>query len=67
MLLVFEDVTDRKQRERDAQMLTNEISHRTPLVRLPVPLQRGWPAGTSGPRNTSQSNFDIEMIPRWLA
>src|SRR6202162_140266 len=28
MLLVFEDVTDRKQRERDAQMLTNEISHR---------------------------------------
>jgi PAS domain S-box-containing protein len=28
MLLVFEDVTDRKQRERDARMLTNEISHR---------------------------------------
>jgi PAS domain S-box-containing protein len=28
MLLVFEDITDRKQRERDAQMLTNEISHR---------------------------------------
>ena len=28
MLLVFEDVTDRKQRERDTQMLTNEISHR---------------------------------------
>jgi two-component sensor histidine kinase len=28
ILLVFEDVTDRKQRERDAQMLTNEISHR---------------------------------------
>jgi PAS domain S-box-containing protein len=28
MLLVFEDVTDRKQRERDAQMLTTEISHR---------------------------------------
>ncbi len=28
MLLVFEDVTDRKQRERDAQILTNEISHR---------------------------------------
>lgn len=28
LLLVFEDVTDRKQRERDAQMLTNEISHR---------------------------------------
>jgi PAS domain S-box-containing protein len=28
MLLVFEDVTDRKQRERDALMLTNEISHR---------------------------------------
>ncbi len=28
MLLVFEDVTDRKQRERDAKMLTNEISHR---------------------------------------
>ena len=28
MLLVFEDVTDRKQRERDAQSLTNEISHR---------------------------------------
>jgi PAS domain S-box-containing protein len=28
MLLVFEDVTDRRQRERDAQMLTNEISHR---------------------------------------
>jgi PAS domain S-box-containing protein len=28
MLVVFEDVTDRKQRERDAQMLTNEISHR---------------------------------------
>ncbi len=28
MLLVFEDITDRKQRERDAQKLTNEISHR---------------------------------------
>ena len=28
MLLVFEDITDRKQRERDALMLTNEISHR---------------------------------------
>jgi PAS domain S-box-containing protein len=28
MLLVFEDITDRKQRERDAQILTNEISHR---------------------------------------
>ncbi len=28
MLLVFEDITDRKQRELDAQMLTNEISHR---------------------------------------
>jgi len=28
MLLVFEDITDRKQRENDAQMLTNEISHR---------------------------------------
>ncbi|HEY4942424.1 MAG TPA: PAS domain-containing protein [Rhizomicrobium sp.] len=28
MLLVFEDITDRKQRERDAQTLTNEISHR---------------------------------------
>jgi len=28
MLLVFEDITDRKQRERDAQMLANEISHR---------------------------------------
>src|SRR5476649_1264532 len=28
MLLVFEDITDRKRRERDAQMLTNEISHR---------------------------------------
>jgi len=28
MLLVFEDVTDRKQRERDAITLTNEISHR---------------------------------------
>ena len=28
MLLVFEDITDRKQRERDAVMLTNEISHR---------------------------------------
>jgi len=28
LLLVFEDITDRKQRERDAQMLTNEISHR---------------------------------------
>jgi PAS domain S-box-containing protein len=28
MLLIFEDITDRKQRERDAQMLTNEISHR---------------------------------------
>jgi two-component sensor histidine kinase len=28
MLLVFEDITHRKQRERDAQMLTNEISHR---------------------------------------
>jgi two-component sensor histidine kinase len=27
MLLVFEDITD-QQRERDAQMLTNEISHR---------------------------------------
>jgi len=28
MLLVFEDITDRKQRERDAQTLANEISHR---------------------------------------
>jgi PAS domain S-box-containing protein len=28
MLLVFEDITDRKQRERDALALTNEISHR---------------------------------------
>ncbi len=28
MLLVFEDITDRKQRERDALGLTNEISHR---------------------------------------
>ena len=28
MLLVFEDITDRKQRERDAVSLTNEISHR---------------------------------------
>ena len=28
LLLVFEDITDRKQRERDALMLTNEISHR---------------------------------------
>lgn len=28
MLLVFEDITHRKQRERDAQRLTNEISHR---------------------------------------
>ena len=28
MLLVFEDITERKQRERDAQALTNEISHR---------------------------------------
>ena len=28
ILLVFEDITERKQRERDIQMLTNEISHR---------------------------------------
>ncbi|MEY4966024.1 MAG: hypothetical protein RL274_1607 [Pseudomonadota bacterium] len=28
LLLVFEDITDRKQRERDARALTNEISHR---------------------------------------
>src|SRR5476651_766022 len=28
MLLVFEDITDRKQRERDAVSLANEISHR---------------------------------------
>ncbi|MBY0566395.1 MAG: PAS domain-containing protein [Hyphomonadaceae bacterium] len=28
MLLVFEDITDRKRRERDAIALTNEISHR---------------------------------------
>lgn len=28
MLLVFEDITARKQRERDARSLTNEISHR---------------------------------------
>jgi PAS domain S-box-containing protein len=28
MLLVFEDITGRKQRERDALTLTNEISHR---------------------------------------
>src|SRR6202140_283496 len=28
MLLVFEDITDRKQRERDAESLTKEISHR---------------------------------------
>jgi PAS domain S-box-containing protein len=28
LLLVFEDITDRKQRERDAELLTNETSHR---------------------------------------
>ena len=28
MLLVFEDITDRKRRERDAMTLANEISHR---------------------------------------
>ncbi len=28
LLLVFEDITDRKQRERDAEMLKNEVSHR---------------------------------------
>src|SRR6185503_12324710 len=28
VLLVFEDITNRKQRERDAESLTNEISHR---------------------------------------
>jgi len=28
MLLVFEDITDRKQRERDAVSLSNEVSHR---------------------------------------
>jgi PAS domain S-box-containing protein len=28
MLLVFEDITGRKQRERDAQVLQNEIAHR---------------------------------------
>ena len=28
ILLVFEDITDRKQRERDKQSLTTEISHR---------------------------------------
>ena len=28
ILLVFEDITDRKQRERDAMSLTNEVSHR---------------------------------------
>ena len=28
LLLVFEDVTDRRQRERDTETLTNEISHR---------------------------------------
>ncbi len=28
MLLVFEDITDRKQRERDVAMLANQISHR---------------------------------------
>jgi PAS domain S-box-containing protein len=28
MLLVFEDITDRKQRERDAVSLTNEVAHR---------------------------------------
>jgi two-component sensor histidine kinase len=28
VLLVFEDITDRKQRERDVEMLANEISHR---------------------------------------
>ena len=28
VLLVFEDITDRKQRERDAVSLTNEVSHR---------------------------------------
>jgi PAS domain S-box-containing protein len=28
VLLVFEDITNRKQRERDAETLTNEISHR---------------------------------------
>jgi PAS domain S-box-containing protein len=28
MLLVFNDITERKQRDRDAEVLTNEISHR---------------------------------------
>ena len=28
MLVVFEDITDRRQRERDAEMLANEVSHR---------------------------------------
>ena len=28
MLLVFEDITERKQRERDAVTLTNEVAHR---------------------------------------
>lgn len=28
LLLVFEDITERKQRERDVQLLGNEISHR---------------------------------------
>jgi PAS domain S-box-containing protein len=28
MLVVFEDITDRRQRERDAKILANEISHR---------------------------------------
>ena len=28
LLLVFTDITDRKQRERDAEVLANEISHR---------------------------------------
>ena len=28
VLLVFEDITDRKQRERDVEILANEISHR---------------------------------------
>jgi PAS domain S-box-containing protein len=28
LLLVFNDITERKQRERDAEALTNEISHR---------------------------------------
>ena len=62
MLLVFEDITDRKQRERDAVMLTNEISHRVKnalqiVIGLLAHEAKGMPAAYSRGYSATQSRI----------